>query len=359
MTMTGVVRRWTRSRRAAELLVACVAGLLATLVLAASAAADYELAAEWEFDSPVAIAVHGESVFVAKNAASGCGVSRFTTEGDLATSFSDRVGCPFGAATTPQGNLVVTVGSQLRYFDANGNFQRAATITNSSGEVFLNDVDIDPKGDQYVSVLGSTIDDYPPAIVRFSASGQLLAAWDGGGSGNGQFGNSPISIASDGRGSVYVADDGNYRLQRFTDAGAYVTQWGQLGTEPGRFLSANGVAVDDRGDVYVADGTGNGRIQKFDPSGKLLDIIDIPAFVHANPVDLDIDRQGNVYVADNGNPEAVYVFRPGDACAKAKKKVGKAKKKLKKAKRQGADAKKLKKAKKKLKKAKKAKKRVC
>jgi hypothetical protein len=79
--------------------------------------------------------------------------------------------------------------------------------------------------------------------------------------------------------------------------------------------------------VYVADGEGNGRIQKFDPSGRLLEIIDIPAFVSANPVDLDVDRQGNVYVADNGNPEAVYVFRPGDTCAKAKKKLKKAKKK--------------------------------
>lgn len=294
--------------------VACAAAV-AALALAAptpAAAAGYELARSWRFDSPIAIAVAGDDVFVARNTVSGCGLTRYTPRGDLVTSFSDGVGCPFGAAATPQGNIAVTAGPQIRLFDPNGTSLGAGTITNPSGdELTLNDVDIDAKGDQYVSYFGSIVDGYPGGIVRFSAGGQFLAAWDGEGSGDGQFGDLPVAVASDGRGNVYVADDSNYRIQKFTDTGTYVTQWGQLGTEPGEFIDPNAVAVDDRGDVYVADGTGAGRIQKFGPSGRLLAVIDIPAFVSSNPIDLDIDRRGNLYVADNGNPEAVYVFRPG------------------------------------------------
>jgi DNA-binding beta-propeller fold protein YncE len=69
-------------------------------------------------------------------------------------------------------------------------------------------------------------------------------------------------VAVDPSGQVYVADNGNNRIQVFTNAGAYITQWGGQGSGNGQFIAPKSVAVDAGGNVYVVDG-GNNRIQKF------------------------------------------------------------------------------------------------
>ena len=59
-------------------------------------------------------------------------------------------------------------------------------------------------------------------------------------------------MASDG--SVYVADSGNDRIQKFTSEGVFVSKWGTAGwVVGGRRNSAWGVAVAPGGTVYVAD----------------------------------------------------------------------------------------------------------
>ena len=93
----------------------------------------------------------------------------------------------------------------------------------------------------------------------------IWAAWGSSGSSDGQF-SLPVSIAVDSAGNVYVTDAGNNRIQKFTSAGAYVTQWGSEGSGNGQFESPWGIATDSAGNVYVADELNN-RIQKFTSSG--------------------------------------------------------------------------------------------
>jgi DNA-binding beta-propeller fold protein YncE len=76
--------------------------------------------------------------------------------------------------------------------------------------------------------------------------------WGSPGSGNGQF-YYPASVAVDASGFVYVADQVNQRIQKFTGTGAYLTQWGSYGYGDGQFRSPSGVAVDAQGNVYVSD----------------------------------------------------------------------------------------------------------
>src|SRR5262245_23687104 len=57
--------------------------------------------------------------------------------------------------------------------------------------------------------------------------------WGSFGSGQGQLA-SPYGVAVNG-GFVYVSDQGNYRVCKFTDSGELVTCWGSFGTGPGQF----------------------------------------------------------------------------------------------------------------------------
>ena len=88
-----------------------------------------------------------------------------------------------------------------------------------------------------------------------------LGAWGGPGIAAGQF-NTPNGIAADDMGHVYVADELNHRVQKFSSHGRLLAVLGGTpGVGDGQFNAPYGVAVDGFGDVYVAD-TRNNRIQK-------------------------------------------------------------------------------------------------
>ena len=104
------------------------------------------------------------------------------------------------------------------------------------------------------------------------------------GSGEGEF-SEPSGIAvSEASGDVYVVDKGNNRVERFTSAGAYVSQFNGSGSDlavegtaapTGRFSSPESIAVDNDasnpsyGDLYVAD-TGHKVIDKFSATGEYI-----------------------------------------------------------------------------------------
>ena len=94
--------------------------------------------------------------------------------------------------------------------------------------------------------------------------------------GNGQF-NGPGGVATDSSGNVYVADDGNNRIQKFDSSGTFLTKWGSSGSGNGQFNGPAGVATDSSGNVYVADSPATDRIEKFEllrclqsPSGEAI-----------------------------------------------------------------------------------------
>lgn len=160
-------------------------------------------------------------------------------------------------------------------------------------------------------------------VEHFSASGQLLNTWGVIGSvDQGAAGSSfkePWGIAVAPDGSVYVADTWNYRIQKFTADGTFITLWGKAGQgeSPTAFWGPRGIAVDQAGNVYVTD-TGNKRVVVFDSNGTYITEFGSYGMEPGQfdePVGIAIDKNGQVYVADTWN-KRIQVFTP-DASAKS------------------------------------------
>jgi uncharacterized protein (TIGR03663 family) len=155
-----------------------------------------------------------------------------------------------------------------------------------------------------------------------------VAVWGVHGLGEGMF-NYPRNVALAPDGSVYVADSGNHRIQKFTADGEFVTMWGHMckmyeGQEgcqeadgAGGFMEPWDVEVDADGFVYVAD-TWNHRVQKFDGDGNFVTTWGWHGVSEGGvgaekqfwgPRDIAIDADGLIYVSDTGN-KRVQIFMP-------------------------------------------------
>ena len=130
------------------------------------------------------------------------------------------------------------------------------------------------------------------------------AKWGTGGSGGGQF-DHPSSIAVDPSGNVFVMDSYNYRVQKFTSAGTFLTSWGSVGAGDGQFSfgGESSIAVDASGNVFVAD-MGNHRVQKFDNSGTFLTKWGGVSY----PSGIAVDAAGDVFVVDRNGAPVVRKF---------------------------------------------------
>jgi sugar lactone lactonase YvrE len=81
-----------------------------------------------------------------------------------------------------------------------------------------------------------------------------------------------------------------------------VQEFGTKGSGPGQMDDARYVVLDSNGDVWTADYQ-DGRVQQFDPSGKFLQLIQVPPDKNDNTLieGLAADLKGNLYVARGGD----------------------------------------------------------
>ena len=125
------------------------------------------------------------------------------------------------------------------------------------------------------------------------------------GSGNGQFKQPNLGIATDSEGNIWVADTENNRIEKFNSKGEYLSQFGKEGTGNGEFKAPKGVAIDSEGNIYVVD-SGNNRVQKFNPEGKYVlqfgkEGSGNGEFKAPTGIALDTSAIGRPYVVDTGN----------------------------------------------------------
>ena len=130
------------------------------------------------------------------------------------------------------------------------------------------------------------------------------------GSGPGQF-LKPQGISVDPNGSIYVADTGNDRLQKFDADGNFVIENGGFGFDEEQFNEPRDLCATVGLDIYVADSQ-NRRLQRFD---RYLNYLS--TFVPNPNLDeslqfgivsgMDISSSGDMYLADVENDRILKI----------------------------------------------------
>ncbi|MGB9773608.1 MAG: NHL repeat-containing protein [Bacteroidota bacterium] len=117
----------------------------------------------------------------------------------------------------------------------------------------------------------------------------------------------PQSIATDGKGNLYICDMGNHRIVKYDSTLRYIMEIGRAGQGPGEFQYPIDVKIGKDGDIFVLDG-GNRRIQVFDSTGKYLRSFPSTTVLAR---ELVIDSKNNVYLMSPGDSKSlVTVFSP-------------------------------------------------
>ena len=225
---------------------------------------------------------------------------------------------PRNVAVDGAGNLYITSGNRIRKVDPAGSI---STIPHEVNPSSLRGLAVNRKGDVYFT------QSFTNLVRKFDpAAGTTLTVAGGGYVDHflahlGKLSN-PLSVAVDSFGNVYVADTQNQRIRRVSGFGGGIGTiagtgergyGGDGGPATGAMLASPiSVAVDSAGNLYIADGW-NRRIRKVDAAARTISTIagtgdrgyggdGGPATqARLSPSGVTVDGAGNIYIADGAN----------------------------------------------------------
>ena len=249
----------------------------------------------------------------------GTGIAGFSGDGGPATAA--ELNLPYGLAVDTSGNLYIADlnNNRVRRVSPSGVIDTYAGRggQGSSGDggpatsaqmLSPRNVLVDPAGNLYISEFAAhRVRMVTPKGVISTVAGTGIAGFrgDGGPATAAQLAF-PAGLAMDRAGSLYVADSQNQRIRQVVPTGTIVTFVG--GSTAITLLTPLAVATDPAGDLYVSDTTT--RVYEFSTAGKWTVAAGTStagfagdgglatAAQLAQPLDLSVDFDGALYIAD-------------------------------------------------------------
>ncbi|MFN0165529.1 MAG: BACON domain-containing protein [Bryobacteraceae bacterium] len=220
----------------------------------------------------------------------------------------------------PDNNVVMKIDREgvLRVFAGNGLsiYSGDGGLATEAGLVIPIDVSTAPDGSVYILDQLNLVRRVDPDGTITTVAGDILSGYsgDGGTARNARF-HQPWSLAVDSVGNIFVCDRGNHRVRRIGTDGIITTIAGNGSDTPNAtrgvatevaLVDPLGIAVDRQGNVYIADQglyvvwrvRPDGEIEIAAGGGRSLSNA-IPATAAALfPVDVAVDANGNLLIAD-------------------------------------------------------------
>ncbi len=251
------------------------------------------------FSQPSGVALDAKGNLIVADTVN-CSIREISTNGVVGTFAG-----PGGSAGSDNGS-----GSEARFFNP------VAMAVDGATNLYVADL------------LNLTIRKVTPEGTVSVVAGQPGQSGAVNGSGTNTLLASPGGLAVDASGNLYIADADNQIIRKIAPDGTATTlagQTGLTGSSDGAgtyasFSSPLGLALDKSGNLYVAD-TGNETIRVITPAGVVSTLAGQTGVTGAangvgtnatfsNPTAVAVDGSGNVYVADAGN-SMIRVIAPG------------------------------------------------
>jgi hypothetical protein len=264
---------------------------------------------------PYSIAVHHGRIFVGDTVRRCVMVFDIPEQKFFTIGEEDPGGLvmPLGLDVDKQGNLYVVDGNikKVQVYDRDGKFLRSLGEASQFHRPAGLAVDADGNRVYVVDIGGVSTQEHRVRVFD-AHSGAHLFDIGTRGTAPGQF-NLPRDAAIAPDGSVYVVDGGNFRVQKFSADGKFLSTFGTIGRQSGEFSRPKELAVDKNGNIYVVDAA-FGNFQIFNSDEKLLlavgsrsNILEPAKF--SLPSGIAVDEDGRVYMVDQYFRK-VDVFRP-------------------------------------------------
>ncbi|MDC0036340.1 NHL repeat-containing protein [Nitrosopumilus sp.] len=212
----------------------------------------------------------------------------------------------FSIIGTAENGVVVTERANIK-------------VQQKTGGNMGNPLDMEKDADGHLLI----IDAENCQVQKFGENGTFIDAYGSCGTGDLEFdfehgsGDPDGGIDVDSDGNIYIADTGNDRVVKLDSTGVFVKTIGTAGTDDGEFTTPVAIEIDSNDNLWVTDEGDGGKIVKYNTEGvygslEISNDLTTPASVASNSthlvvVDTDDDEVKTYKISDgNAAPEATF-----------------------------------------------------